>query len=77
MMHGVLGKARHECKMVPGKPYGKWLLWRDKEGWKNNVPTSSICLCLEVDYTCRQKNKITKKLKLTFAYIMRCNVLTL
>jgi hypothetical protein len=23
MMHGVLGKARHECKMLPGKPYGK------------------------------------------------------
>ena len=32
MMHGVLGKARHECKMLPGKPYGKWLLGRDKEG---------------------------------------------
>jgi len=24
MMHGVLGKARQECKMLPGKPYGKW-----------------------------------------------------
>jgi len=31
MTHGVLGKARHKCKMLPGKPYGKWLLGREKE----------------------------------------------
>jgi hypothetical protein len=32
MMRGVLGKARHECKMFLGKPYGKWSLVRDNEG---------------------------------------------
>jgi hypothetical protein len=32
MMHGVLGKARQKCTMLLGKPYGKWLLGRDKEG---------------------------------------------
>jgi len=31
MMHGVLGKARHKCKMLLGKPYGMWSLWIDKE----------------------------------------------
>jgi len=31
MMHGVLGKAQHKCQILPGKPYGKWLLGRDKE----------------------------------------------
>jgi hypothetical protein len=28
MMHGVLGKARHKCKMLLGKPYRKWLFGR-------------------------------------------------
>jgi len=32
MMHGVLGKTRHECKILPGKPYGKLLLGMDKDG---------------------------------------------
>jgi hypothetical protein len=32
MMHGVRGKARHESKILLGKPYGKWLFGRDKEG---------------------------------------------
>jgi hypothetical protein len=32
MVHGVLGKKRYECKMLLGKPYGKWSLGRDKEG---------------------------------------------
>ena len=32
MMHGVLGKVRHECKMLLGKHYGKWSLVKDKEG---------------------------------------------
>jgi hypothetical protein len=31
-MHGVLGKARHECKMLLGKPYEMWSLGRDEEG---------------------------------------------
>jgi hypothetical protein len=46
MKHGALGKASHECKMLLWKPYGKWLLGRDKEGRKNIVPISSTCLCL-------------------------------
>jgi hypothetical protein len=32
MMHGVQWKARHKCKILTGKPYGKWLLGRDEEG---------------------------------------------
>jgi hypothetical protein len=32
MMHGVLGKAGHECKMFLGKPYRNWSLGRDREG---------------------------------------------
>ena len=46
MMHSVLGKAKHKCKMLPGKPYGKWLHGRDKEGSKNNVSASSTYPCL-------------------------------
>ena len=46
MMHGVLGKARLECEMLLWKPYAKWSLGRDNEGWKNIVPISSTCLFL-------------------------------
>jgi len=31
MIHGVLGKARHKCKMLLEKPYEMWSLGRDKE----------------------------------------------
>jgi len=47
MIHGVLGKARHKCKMLLEKPYEMWSLGRDKEERKNIVPISSKCLCLE------------------------------
>ena len=42
MRQGVLGKARHECKISLGKPYGKWLIGREREGdgSMNNAPNS-------------------------------------
>jgi len=46
MMHGVLGKARREGKMLLWKPYGKWSLGRGKEGRKYIMPISLICLNL-------------------------------
>ena len=33
MMHGVLGKAIHECKILLGKPYGK-VTWERQGGVK-------------------------------------------
>ena len=34
MMHGVLGKARHKCKILPGKPLWKVVTWERQGGVK-------------------------------------------